>query len=144
MNTCFHSKACNFESITLFSDSLSVLSILSAPLPYLTPKSLFDTQFLLNFLSKSKVVHLQQIPSHSSLQGNNLAGSLAKVGASLDPSQNFHISCTPYFLTKTNPLHQLETQCPIWSLSTSNPSSISRGAYSPSLHSLCSLLFMLQ
>ena len=32
-----HSKTCNFESITFFSDSLSVLSTLSAPLPYLTP-----------------------------------------------------------------------------------------------------------
>ena len=52
-----HSKTCNFESITLFSDSLSVLSPLSAPLSYLIPKSLFDTQFLLNSLSKSKVVH---------------------------------------------------------------------------------------
>ena len=33
-----HSKTCNFESITFFSDSLSVLSTLSAPLPYLTPQ----------------------------------------------------------------------------------------------------------
>ena len=32
-----HSKTCNFKSITLFSDSLSVLSTLSAPLPYLIP-----------------------------------------------------------------------------------------------------------
>ena len=32
-----HSKTCNFESITLFSDFLSVLSTLSAPLPYLPP-----------------------------------------------------------------------------------------------------------
>ena len=59
-----HSKTCNSESITLFSDSLSVLLTLSAPLPYLTPKSLSDTQFLLNSLSKSKVVHLQWIPGH--------------------------------------------------------------------------------
>ena len=63
-----HSKTCNFESITLFSDPLSVLSILSAPLPYLTPKSLSNTQSLLNSLSKTKVVHLQWIPGHSSLQ----------------------------------------------------------------------------
>ena len=48
----------NFESITFFSDSLSVLSTLSAPLPYLTPKSLSNTQFLFNSLSQSKVVHL--------------------------------------------------------------------------------------
>ena len=59
-----HSKTCNFESITLFSDSLSVLSTLSAPLPYLTPKSLSNTQSLLNSLSQSKVVHLQcTVPS---------------------------------------------------------------------------------
>ena len=80
-----HSKTCNFESTTLFSDSLSVLSTLSAPLPYLTPKSLPDAQSLLNVLSKSKVVHLQWIPGHSSLPSNDLADSLAKVGAALDP-----------------------------------------------------------
>ena len=73
-----HSKTCNFESITFFSDSLSVLSTLSNPLPYLTPKSLSNTQSLLNSLSQSKVVHLQWIPGHSSLPGNDLADSLAK------------------------------------------------------------------
>ena len=81
-----HSKTCNFEFITLFSDSLSVLSTLFAPLPYLTPKSLSNTQSLLNSLSQSKVVHQQWIPGHSSLSGNDLADSLAKAGASLDPS----------------------------------------------------------
>ena len=81
-----HSKTCNFESITLFTDSLSVLSTLSAPLPYLTSKSLSNTQSILNSLSQSKVVHLQWIPGHSSLPGNDLADSLAKAGASLDPS----------------------------------------------------------
>ena len=82
-----HSKTCDFESITLFSDSLSVLSTFSSPLPYSTPKSLSDTQSLLNFLSKSKIVRLQWIPGHYSLPGNDLADSLAKVGASLDPSK---------------------------------------------------------
>ena len=53
-----HSKTCNFESITFFSDSLSVLSTLSTPIPYLNPKSLSNTQSLLNSLSQSKVVHL--------------------------------------------------------------------------------------
>ena len=81
-----YSKTCNFESITFFSDSLSVLSTLSAPLPYLTAKSLSNTQSLLNSLSQSKVVHLQWIPGHSSLPGNDLADSLAKAGASIDPS----------------------------------------------------------
>ena len=90
-----HSMTCKFESITLFSDSLSVLlSTLSAPLPYLTPKSLSDTQSLLNVLSKFKVVHLQWIPGHSSLSGNDLADSLAKVGASLDPSK-ISVSLSP-------------------------------------------------
>ena len=82
-----HSKICNFKSIILFSDSLTALSTLSAPLPYLTPKSLSDTQSLLSSLSKSKIVHLQWIPGRSSLLGNDLADSLAKVGASLDPSK---------------------------------------------------------
>ena len=89
-----HSKTCNFDSITFFSDSLSVLSTLSTPLPYLTPKSLSNTQYLLNSLSQSKVVHLQWIPGHSSLPGNDLADSLAKAGASLDPS-NISVSLTP-------------------------------------------------
>ena len=133
-----HSKTYNFESITFFSDSLSVLSTLSTPLPYLTPKSLSNTQSLLNSLSQSKVVHLQWIPGHSSLPGNDLADSLAKAGASLDPS-SISVSRTPYFLPTTIPLHQLEMQCPIWFLSTTNSFSISRGAYSPLLRSLCSL-----
>ena len=89
-----HSKTCNFESITLFSDSLSVLLTLSAPLPYLTPKSRSDIQSLLNVLSKSKVAYLQWIPGHFSLPSNDLADSLAKVGASLDPS-NISISLSP-------------------------------------------------
>ena len=75
-----------FESVTFFFDSLSVLSTLSAPLSYLTPKSLLDTQSLFNILSDSKVVHFQWITGHSSLPGNDLADSLAKVGASLNPS----------------------------------------------------------
>ena len=82
-----HSKTCNFES-------LSVLSTLSTPLPYLTPKSLSNTQSLLNSLSQSKVVHLQWIPGHSSLPGNDLADSLAKAGASLDPS-SISVSLAP-------------------------------------------------
>ena len=89
-----HSKTCNFESITFFSDSLSVLSTLSTPLQYLTPKSLSNTQSLLNSLSQSKVVHLQWIPGHSSLPGNDLADSLAKAGASLDPS-SISVSLAP-------------------------------------------------
>ena len=73
---------------------LSYQLSLSTPLPYLTPKSLSNTQSLLNSLSQSKVVHLQWIPGHSSLPGNNLADSLAKAGASLDPS-NISVSLTP-------------------------------------------------
>ena len=72
----------------------TVLSTLSAPLPYLTPKYLSNTQSLLNSLSQSKVVHLQWIPGHSSLQGSDLADSLAKAGASLDPS-NISVSLAP-------------------------------------------------
>ena len=64
------------------------------PLPYLTPKSLSNTQSLLNSLSQSKVVHLQWIPGHSSLLGNDLADSLAKASASLDPS-SISVSLAP-------------------------------------------------
>ena len=116
-------------------DSLSVLSTLSTPLPYLTPKSLSNTQSL-NSLSQSKVVHLQWIPGHSSLAGNDLADSLAKAGASLDPS-NISVSLTPLISSQRLSLY-------IWFLSPPNPYSISRGAYSPSLRSLCSLPFTLQ
>ena len=59
---------------------------LSLPPTIFNPKSLFNTQSLLSSLSQSKVVHLQWIPGHSSLPGNDLADSLAKAGASLDPS----------------------------------------------------------
>ena len=57
-SSCFercisHFSWCNFESITLFSDSQSVLTTLSAPLPYLIPKSL--THSLLNSLSNYNV-----------------------------------------------------------------------------------------
>ena len=89
-----HSKTCNFKSITFFSDSLSVLSTLSTPLPYLNPKSLSNTQSLLNSLSQSKVVHLQWIPGHSSLPANDLADSLAKAGVALDPS-SISVSIAP-------------------------------------------------
>ena len=97
----FYSKTCAFESITLFSNCLSVLSTLSAPLPYIIPKSLSDTQSLLNVLSESKVVHFEWMPGHSSLLGNDLANSFAKVGASLDPLQDIKVFLTSYFLTQT-------------------------------------------
>ena len=138
-----HSKTCNFESITLFFNYLSVLSTLSAPLTYLTPKSLSNTQSLLNFLSQSKVVHLQWIPGHSSLPGNDLADSLAKAGASLDPS-NICVSLAPLISSQRQSLYTSWTQYPIWFLSTPNPFSNSQGAYSPLLRSLCSLPFTLQ
>ena len=92
------------ESITLFSDFLSVSSTLSSPLPYLTPKSLSDTQSLLNSLSKSKVVHLQWIPGHSSLPGNDLADSLAKTGASLDLF-NISVCLAPLISFQRQSLH---------------------------------------
>ena len=98
-----HSKTCNFESIIFFSDSLSVLSTLSTPLPYLTPKSLSNTQSLLNSLSQSKAVHLQWIPGHSSLPGNDLADSLAKAGASLDPS-SISVSLAPLISSQRSTL----------------------------------------
>ena len=111
---------CNFESITFFSDSLSVLSTLSTPLPYLTPKSLSNTQSLLNSLSQSKVVHLQWIPGHSSLPGNDLADSLAKAGASLDPS-SISVSLTPLISSQRLSLY---TSCSNTKLVSSNTKSL--------------------
>ena len=138
-----HSKTCNFDSITFFSDSLSVLSTLSTPLPYLTPKSLSNTQSLLNSLSQSKVVHLQWIPGHSSLPGNDLADSLAKAGASLDPS-NYQYLSHPLSTPNDYPYTPVGDAVSNLVSFTTNPYSISRGAYSPSLRSLCSLPFTLQ
>ena len=92
-----HSKTCNFESITFFSDSLSVLSTLSTPLPYLTPKypypilNLFLTLYLNPRLS---IYNGYLVSGHSSLPGNDLADSLAKAGASLDPS-SISVSLAP-------------------------------------------------
>ena len=74
------------------------------PLPYLTPKSLSDTQSLLNSLSKTKVVHLQWIPGHSFLPGNDLADSLAKIGTSLDPS-NISVSLAPLISSQRQSLY---------------------------------------
>ena len=74
-----HSSSCVFESVTLFSDSQSVPTIFSAPLPYKISKCLTDPQPLLNSLSNSKVVLLQWISGHSSLPSNNLANFLAKL-----------------------------------------------------------------
>ena len=54
-----HSSSGAFRSVTLFSDSQSVLTSLPASLSYLLSKSLTDTQPLLNSLTDSKVVHLQ-------------------------------------------------------------------------------------
>ena len=80
------------------------LSTLSAHLPYLIPKSLSNTQSLLNSLSQSKVVHLQWIPGHSSLPGNDLADSLAKAGVSLDPS-NISVSLAPLISSQRQSLY---------------------------------------
>ena len=74
------SGTCGFDSIAFFSDSLSVLSALSAPLPCLTPGSLSSAQSLLGSLSRSGVVRLRW-------NLVNLADSLAGAGASLDPSK---------------------------------------------------------
>ena len=93
-------RQCNFESITLFFDSLSVLSTLSAPLPYLPP----NPYPIHNSLSQSKVVHLQWILSHSSLPSNDLADSLAKAGASLDPS-NISVSLAPLISSQRQSLY---------------------------------------
>ena len=105
-----HSKTCNFDSITFFSDSLSVLSTLSTPLPYLIPQSLSNTQSLLNSLSQSKVIHLQWIPGHSCLPGNDLADSLAKAGASLDPS-SISVSLTPLISSQRLSLYTSWRRC---------------------------------
>ena len=94
-----HSTSRAFESVTFFSESLSVLSTLSTFLPSLTPESLFDTQFFLNTLCDSKVVHFQWIPGYSSLPSSNVADSLAKVGASLDLS-TILLSLSPLISSK--------------------------------------------
>ena len=95
-------------NLSPFSPTLYLSYQLSLP-PYhiptiLTPKSLSNTQSLLNSLSQSKIVHLQWIPSHSSLPGNDLADSLAKAGASLDPS-NISVSLAPLISSQRQSLY---------------------------------------
>ena len=82
----FYSSSCAFESITLSSDFQSVLRTLSTPFPYLIPTSLTDTQFFLNSLFESEAFHLKWIFGYSSLPGDNLADSLAKIDATHDSS----------------------------------------------------------
>ena len=91
-------------NLSLFFPILYLSYQPSHPLPYLTPKSLSNTQSLLNFLSQSKVVHLQWIPGHSSLPGNDLADSLAKAGASLDPS-NISVFLAPLISSQRQSLY---------------------------------------
>ena len=67
-----HSKTCNFKFITFFP--ILYLSYQCSLHPTIfNPKSLSNTQSLLNSLSQWKVVHLQWIPGHSSLPSNDLA-----------------------------------------------------------------------
>ena len=73
-------------NLSPFFPTLYLSYQLSLPPTIFNPKSLSNAQSLLNSLSQSKVVHLQWIPGHSSLPGNVSADSLAKAGASLDPS----------------------------------------------------------
>ena len=94
----------DFESITLFPTLYLSYQLSLPPLPYSTPKSLSNTQSLLNSLSQSKVVHLQWIPGHSSLPGNDLADSLAKAGVSLDPS-NISVSLAPLISSQRQSLY---------------------------------------
>ena len=111
-----HASSCNFQSDTLFSDSQSVLSTLYTPLQYLIPKFLTDTRSLLNCLSDSKVVHRQWIPGHSSLPGNNLANTLAKLVPLMTPP-SYH---SLFFFPTAIPLHQLATWYLIWFLPKPN------------------------
>ena len=120
----FHFWSCNFKFVTLFSDSQSVLSTLSAPLPYLILKFLTDTQSVLNSLSESKVVQIQSIPGHSSLPSNDLVDTFAKVGASHDPSIIPLFLSLLFPLKVCIPLHQLDTRYPVWFLPAPNPCSI--------------------
>ena len=91
-------------NLSPFSPTLYLSYQLSLPPTIFNPKSLSNTQSLLNSLSQSKVVHLQWIPSHSSLPGNDLADSLAKAGASLDPS-NISVSLAPLISSQRQSLY---------------------------------------
>ena len=72
---------------------------------YVIPKSLIDTQHLINSLSFFKVVLLQWISGYSFLPSSNLADTLSKVSAIYDSSTFPIIS---YFFSKSASLHELE------------------------------------
>ena len=103
-----HSSSCAFESVTLVSDCQSVPTILYAPLLYLLPESLTDSQSLLNSLSDYCI--RQSIFNGFLvifLSGNGLADFLAKVGATHDPS-TIPLSLSPLISS------QLLSLCTSW------------------------------
>ena len=85
-----------FLILYLFCQPSQLFTLLNTQVP-LQHQSLFNT------LSDSKVIHFQWIPGHSSLPGNGLADSLAKVGASLDPS-TISLSLSPLISSQRLPL----------------------------------------
>ena len=92
-----HSLSGALESVTLLSDSQSVLTTLD--LFYtksfnalFNTKSLTDNQSLFNILSDSKVLHFQWIPGRSFLPSNGLADSLLKSVPLITPSQYYSSS----------------------------------------------------
>ena len=89
-----HQSACSFKSILLLSDSKSVLCSISTPPSYLLSNTLVHILVSLSNLSQSKDIHLQWIPGHSFLHGNDLADGLAKIGATL-AAQSVPVSLSP-------------------------------------------------
>ena len=81
-----HQQPCIFSSLILHSDSRSVLTSLSSPPDFLLPSSNWQIWHSLSLLSENVSIRLQWIPGHSFLPGNEMADSLARAGALLQPS----------------------------------------------------------
>ncbi len=92
-----HLSSCSFTSVILFSDSLSSLTVLSQPPPILLTSTLFDIFSLLERLSHICRIHLQWVPGHAGLEGNEAADELAAIGSSLSPTTPLPLTAATHY-----------------------------------------------
>ena len=94
-----HQNTCSFSSLTLFSDSQSLLSTLASSPKFLEPHSIWTIWSSISALSALVKLSFQWVPGHTDLCGNDIADSLAKAGSLLPTDSSFialgpHSACT--------------------------------------------------